>query len=200
MNIHPIYTDYKYDVDNNEIVHIPTNTVIKQRQMPNGYCTVSVKKDDKWTNTLAHRFIWSCCNDIIPIKYEVDHIDHDPSNNNISNLRLVTIQTNRKHRNHTNIKMNAKIAHTLKRFIKAINIDTDEYNYFKSKYQTGIYFNISPAMIYLICSNKNYAKYANTKKYGKIKFEYADEKDVIFDKLIVIPHGRLGKIYKIKMV
>ena len=65
MNIHPIYTDYKYDVNNNEIVHIPTNTVIKQRQMPNGYCTVSVKKDEKWTNTLIHRFIWSCCNDII---------------------------------------------------------------------------------------------------------------------------------------
>ena len=103
MNIHPIFTDYNYNVENNEIVHIPTNTAIKQYKLPNGYYNVSVKKNDKWTNTLVHRFIWSSCNDIIPSKYEVDHMDHDTSNNNISNLRLVTIKTNRRNRNHTNI-------------------------------------------------------------------------------------------------
>ena len=199
MNIHPIFTDYNYNVENNEIVHIPTNTAIKQYKLPNGYYNVSVKKDEKWTNTLVHRFIWSSCNDIIPSKYEVDHMDHDTSNNNISNLRLVTIQTNRRHRDHTNIIKNCKIAHTLKRFIKAINIETGEYNYFVSKYACSKYYEISPALIYLICSKKYYYSTVNTNK-GKIKFEYADEKDVIIDKLIVIPHGRLGKVYKIKMV
>ena len=42
---------------------------------------------------------------------------------------------------------------------------------------------------------ENLSKAANTNKYGKIKFEYIDEKDVI--NLIKIPHGRTGQKYKI---
>ena len=102
------------------------------------------------------------------------------------------MQENRKCRDHTNIINIAKIAYTMKRFIKAINVETDEYCCFSSKSKCAKYFNISPAMIYLIIENKNNAKKANTNR-GKYKFEYIDEKDV--DNLIYIPHGKLGKPY-----
>ena len=36
------------------------------------------------------RFVWSAFNGEIPEKMEIDHIDTDKDNNNLSNLRLVT--------------------------------------------------------------------------------------------------------------
>ena len=129
----------------------------------------------------AHRFIWECCNSTIPKNYEIDHIDNNPSNNNISNLRCITINENRQRRDLTNFLKIQKIAHTLKRFIKSINTETNEVICFPSKSQCAKYFDVSPALIYLICENK--AKIAK----GKYKFEYIDENDVI--NLIKIPHG-----------
>lgn len=42
------------------------------------------------TNMLMHRFVWLCEKGDIPKGYDVHHIDHDKSNNNISNLILLT--------------------------------------------------------------------------------------------------------------
>lgn len=47
-------------------------------------------KSDKKNTTLLHRFIWELKNGKIPKGYEVDHIDRNGLNNQISNLRLVT--------------------------------------------------------------------------------------------------------------
>lgn len=46
----------------------------------------------------AHRWAWRFVNGPIPRDMEIDHIDHDPSNNTIRNLRLVTRSGNRKNR------------------------------------------------------------------------------------------------------
>lgn len=51
-----------------------------------GYRTLSVNGK----NRSAHRVIWEHVNGDIPKGLEVDHIDGDPSNNSILNLRLVT--------------------------------------------------------------------------------------------------------------
>jgi hypothetical protein len=37
-----------------------------------------------------HRVIWEVCNGDIPAGVMIDHIDHDPTNNRIENLRLAT--------------------------------------------------------------------------------------------------------------
>ena len=50
-----------------------------------GYVRVGYKKHRYY----AHRLIWSMFNGSIPIGYEIDHIDGNPSNNLISNLRCV---------------------------------------------------------------------------------------------------------------
>ena len=149
--------------------------------------------DSKQKSYLSHRFMYECCNGPIEKGFEIDHINRNKLDNKIDNLRCTTIQENRKNRDHRNIIKFARISHTLKRFIKSINIDTKLISCFKSKYQCGLYYNISPALIYLIVENKTLSKTANTNK-GKYKFEYVDEKDV--KNLIFIPHSRLGKTYK----
>ena len=113
-------------------------------------------------------------------------------NNIISNLRCITMQDNRKCRDHTNIIKIASIAHTLKRFIKAISIETGDYNCFRCKSQCSKYYGISPAMVYLICEGKNRAKTTNTNK-GKIRFEYIDEKYV--NNLIEITRKKKSDVY-----
>ena len=184
IKVHPVYNNYGCNVETDQIVHLPTNREVKQRVHSNLYakCMVSDGKTQK--SILCHRFIWECCNDIIPKGYEIDHIDKNKTNNNISNLRCITMQENRKCRDFTNIIKFAVIAHTLKRYIKAINIDTNDMSCFRCKNQCAKHFNISPAMVYLIAENKNMAKTANTNK-GKYRFEYVDENSI--ENLINIP-------------
>lgn len=192
ISVHPIYVNYGYLAEKNEIIHIPNNKPVKQNVTNSGYSVCTVSELNNQSCVLCHRFIWECCNDKIPKGYEIDHIDKNKINNKIDNLRCISISENRKLRDHTNIIKFAKIAHTLKRFIKATNIETNEYNCFKSKNQCGKFYGISPAMVYLICVGLNNYRSVNTEK-GKYKFEYVDEKDV--NNLIEIPHGRKGKRY-----
>ena len=119
MLVHPVYKNYGYNLESEQIVHLPTNKEVKQRLQSTGYCMCMVSDGVKQRHVLCHRFIWECCNDIIPKGYEVDHVDRNKTNNKIANLRCITLQENRKNRDHTNIIKYAVIAHTLKRFIKA---------------------------------------------------------------------------------
>ena len=188
IKIHPIYSHYGYDLENNQIVHVPTNRPVKQLQSNSGYCLCMVSSDSiQQKGVLCHRFIWECNNDVIPKGYEIDHIDKNKTNNHISNLRCVTRNENRKNRDHTNIIKFAKIAHSLKRFIKAINVDTNEACCFHGKTQCSKYLGISPAMVYLICVQ--ISKTVNTDK-GRYRFEYIDEKDV--ENLIAVPRKCRG--------
>ncbi len=50
--------------------------------------------DGKTKNYSVHRFIWECFNGPIPDGLEVDHIDGDPKNNKLENLRLGTHKAN----------------------------------------------------------------------------------------------------------
>lgn len=55
-----------------------------------GYCVIGVK-----TKTLyGHRIIWEMHNGLIPEGLTLDHIDGNPSNNRLENLRLATHQQN----------------------------------------------------------------------------------------------------------
>ena len=190
---HPDFKNYGYNINDHNIYHIRLNKIVKQLPQISGYAVNTMNYESKQKSFLSHRFIYECNNGIIPKDYEIDHINKNKLDNKIDNLRCVTINENRKYRDHSNIIKFARISHTLKRFIKSINIDTNEVNCFKSKYQCGLFYGISPALIYLIAENKTLAKTANTNN-GKIKFEYVDEKDVC--NLVEIPHARIGKTYK----
>ena len=185
---HPIYKNYGYDLEKEHIIHMSTKKELKQREHTSGYYMSSFTG----YSFMSHRFIWECCNDIIPKGYEIDHINKIKRDNRIENLRCITISENRKNRDHTNIIKNAAVAHKMKRFIKAINIDTEQFLCFKGKNQCGKHLGISAALVYLIIEGLNRAKTANTNK-GRYIFEYIDENDVT--NLVEIPHGRIGKTY-----
>ena len=193
--IHPVYDLYGCIPESGDTYYSVTNRKLKVHLNNSGYSYICVRSrsDKKRRSIAAHRFVWECYNDIIPKNYEIDHINKDKLDNRIENLRCITINENRKNRDHTNIINNAKNAHKMRRCIKAINSETNEFNCFRSKSKCGKYFGISPALVYLIIGN-NRTKPANTNK-GKFTFEYVDEKDL--ENLIEIPHGRLGKIYKV---
>lgn len=52
---------------------------------------------------LAHRLAWVLYHGPIPSGVEVDHIDHDGTNNKINNLRLVTSSQNKMNRTITSV-------------------------------------------------------------------------------------------------
>ena len=183
---HSVFKNYGYNINDNNIYNIYSNKIVIQRLHSSGYAMNMVSDGKQQKTFMSHRFIWECCNDIIPRGYEIDHINKNKLDNKIDNLRCVTIEENRRFRDHTNIIKTAKIAHTLRRFIKSINIDTSEEICFRSKYQCGLYFCISAALVYLIIEGLNRAKTAHTIK-GNIKFEYVDEKDI---KNLIIVSGK----------
>lgn len=59
--------------------------------LPNGYLTYHVSG----TIYYVHRTMWEQAHGPIPDGYEVDHIDRDRANNDLSNLRLASKSDNR---------------------------------------------------------------------------------------------------------
>lgn len=58
--------------------------------LQSGHMVVTVNR----VSYRVHRIIWTMCNGPIPDDMQIDHIDGDPRNNIIDNLRLVTNREN----------------------------------------------------------------------------------------------------------
>lgn len=61
-----------------------------------GYYQVKLRKDNKRYNKYVHRLVWETFKGTIPVGYELNHIDHDKSNNSLLNLELVSHKDNLK--------------------------------------------------------------------------------------------------------
>jgi len=59
-----------------------------------GSCVVPLRKNAKAFRPRLSRLLWEAFNGAIPGNMVVDHIDRDPLNNTLSNLRLATRQQN----------------------------------------------------------------------------------------------------------
>lgn len=106
--------------------------VLRQHLQKNGYVYVSFKVNGKHVHLLVHRIVATCflLNDAdLP---EVDHIDNNPKNNSVSNLRWCTHQEN--------IAYREKYGTPAKEYIKAsrkpvfaVNLETFEALPFESQ-------------------------------------------------------------------
>lgn len=69
-----------------------------------GYRLVTLTINGVKKRYYQHRIIWEMHNGPIPDGFEIDHIDHDRTNNKIDNLRLASKRDNK--RNYTRLKNN----------------------------------------------------------------------------------------------
>lgn len=92
---------YDYDPSTGSLHHKTSNgrTHIGDKvgcPIPNGYLVTTIKRK----NWRVHRLIWIWHHGAIPKNYLVDHIDGDPTNNHIENLRLATPTQNMLNKRH----------------------------------------------------------------------------------------------------
>lgn len=59
-----------------------------------GYYQIKLRKNKKRYTKYVHVLVWETFVGKIPKGYEINHIDHDKSNNSLSNLELVTHSQN----------------------------------------------------------------------------------------------------------
>ena len=97
MNLVPIkdYEGlYSLDLNNNEVYGHKHKKYKEKRIHYDGYYEFNLCKNGKTKKFKLHRLIYQAHFGTIPEKMIIDHIDNNPKNNNIENLRLVTNQQN----------------------------------------------------------------------------------------------------------
>ena len=190
IKTHPIYDNYEFNTLG-QYRKIGNTDWLLGTETRQGYkkCILSTKTGEKKKGSFSvHRAMWETFKYPIPDNYVIDHLDSNPRNNKLENLDCVTreINSQRAQKNNGAFREKAKKAHTLRRFIKSINILTGEEKYFYSKSQAGKHFSCSPALVYLICEKLN-----NSKTFGgNIKFEYCE---TVPTNYIKVPDARIGK-------
>lgn len=108
--------------------------------------SLSVRIDGERVRMLCHRIIWELFNSKIPEGLVIDHIDRNPFNNSIDNLRLVEQKINA--RNSTKYKRN-------KTGITGVSLIKDRHGY---TYYVAHWYELD---------GKHKVKYFSTNKYGE---------------------------------
>ena len=85
--------NYKIDLSTNTIYN-SRNKPLSQYKRKDGYLQIQLYKKGKVKNYLLHRVIFQAHFGKIPDKLVVDHADRNKENNDISNLRLVSVSIN----------------------------------------------------------------------------------------------------------
>jgi DNA-binding transcriptional regulator YiaG len=95
-----------YDIsDDGQIARIATHGIepkkilrlLKPHKKPNGYLATDLQVGQERYRSYVHRLVYRAFRGEIPIGLEINHLDGDKSNNNLSNLELVTRSANMTH-------------------------------------------------------------------------------------------------------
>jgi len=84
----PNYDNYKFDTNLEQVYNIKTDMYLSNRPDKDGYYRVSLYKNKIGTTFGIHQLVYLVNNPTENITgFEIDHIDGNPQNNNINNLR-----------------------------------------------------------------------------------------------------------------
>lgn len=109
-----------------------------------GYHQVNIGKPKKKSIGM-HRLVWEAYVGEIPENYQIDHIDFDRANNNLSNLRCITKSEN-------SGRHSDEFWKKIKRPVYMIDQETDEIIMrFDSISDAASYAGISPKSIWKVC-------------------------------------------------
>lgn len=141
------------------VKNIETGKVLKNRSNNHGYPYVALPKGDgKSKNMLLHKLVAEA---FIPNPLnlpQVDHVDENKGNNDVSNLRWVTASENRVHSNHQ---------HSCK--INQYTLDGELVKEWESSKQIERELGYSQGNIIKCCK-----RYKNYSHVGGYKWQYAD--------------------------
>ena len=127
-----------YEVSNyGNVRNKTTKKVLKGRITKNGYLQVSLKINDtnKFVNRYIHRLVAQAFIENPENKKEVNHIDGNKQNNDLSNLEWVTNSENQKHRH------SIGITKTSQRHIGMFDKEGNMVKDFQSIIEAAAYFN-----------------------------------------------------------
>ena len=96
MNLVPIkdYENlYSFDLNNNQVYGHKHKKYLKP-QFNSRYFKIGLNKNNKKKKFQLHRLVYEAYNGTIPEGLCIDHMDNNPKNNNIENLRLANRSQN----------------------------------------------------------------------------------------------------------
>ena len=110
-----LYREHWLVYENGEIFSLKTNKMLKQGLSSNGYLNVSLDKQRTVHRVVAEAFLG-------PSELQVDHVDRNKLNNNLSNLEYVTPKENSKRANNKKVIWDNKEFSSLKELAKFVGL------------------------------------------------------------------------------
>ena len=93
-----IQQNYDYDDHSGKLVNKRTGKAVKGKKVTGReYMAFRIRFLGRWMEVYMHRAVWAWHNGCFPTM-QIDHIDLDPTNNKIDNLREVTQSENMRNR------------------------------------------------------------------------------------------------------
>lgn len=140
---------------------------LKQKLRNNGYLEVHLSKDGKRKYFLVHRLVAEAFLENPDNKPQVNHIDGDKSNNNVSNLEYATNSENQRHAYDNGLKNAQKVCESNRKSVRCITTGKE----FNSITEAALYYNIkSNSKICNCCNHKQ--QYAGKCNGEKLRWEY----------------------------
>ena len=178
--MHPVYDLYAADRNGN-IINIVKKVPMKGNKNYFGYMMFRVRKHAQKSQKSyqVHRFVWECFNGVIPEGKVIDHINNIKDDNRLCNLQLMTQKQNcKKSAKNRDYSFAAK-NHENKKYIKAINIETNEVTFYNSLYATQQHLGVNAGIVSMCCQGINNVKSGTSKKDNQqYKFEYVKKEEM----------------------